>query len=132
MAVLTSEAVEDTYVACLAEDAPAERRVIVAGITASTGFDRQKIDERKAFIGAMLMDLPEDFMKSKGGGMSFLNACQNRQDQQWTGMHLRMGQLFDLGVAAGFVECLLPREMWKALPGGMPYYVVRDDKIDQS
>jgi len=56
--------------------------------------------------------------------MSFLNACQDRNGNQWTDLHQRMEQLFVLGQAAGFVSCLLPRDMWAALPGGMPYYVV--------
>jgi len=35
-----------------------------------------------------------------------------------------LDELFQLGIAIGKVECLLPREMWPTLPGGMPYYVV--------
>jgi len=29
-----------------------------------------------------------------------------------------------LGIASGKLSYLMPREMWKVLPGGMPYLVV--------
>ena len=38
-----------------------------------------------------------------------------------------MEELFCLGIAIGRVECLIPREMWKILPGGVPYYVICQD-----
>jgi hypothetical protein len=37
-----------------------------------------------------------------------------------------MEGLFCLGMAIGKVECLMPRKMWTILPGGMPYYLVKD------
>ena len=44
---------------------------------------------------------------------------------QWTGLHQRMEQLLQLGIAAQRVELLVPREAWKFMPGGMPYYRVK-------
>lgn len=72
----------------------------------------------------MLSELPKEFKKESGGGMSFLNACNTSKGEQWTGEHAKMEQLFALGIASGMVECLLPRELWSSLPGGVPYYVV--------
>ena len=37
-----------------------------------------------------------------------------------------MEALITLGIAAGLVNFLLPREMWKMMPGGMPYLFVKD------
>ena len=54
-----------------------------------------------------------------------MNACMDKSGRQWTGMHLTMEYLFLLGIAIGEVEYLLPREMWEAFPGGMPYLVVK-------
>jgi len=68
--------------------------------------------------------LPEQFKGSAGGGWSFLNACDDKHGNQWTDLHLRMEQLFQLGIGIGKVKCLMPRAMWSALPGGMPYYAV--------
>ncbi len=35
-----------------------------------------------------------------------------------------MEALVVLGIASGFVKYPMPREMWSALPGGMPYIVI--------
>ena len=55
--------------------------------------------------------------------MSFLNACMTQSGEHW-GEHPSMDTLFVLGMAVGYVTCLLPRDSWKNLPGGMPYYQV--------
>jgi len=55
-------------------------------------------------------------------GWSFLQMCEDKHGQQWTGEHRAMEELVVLGQAAGFVALLAPREMWPVLPGGMPYY----------
>lgn len=73
----------------------------------------------------MLDKLPEQFHEATGGGWSFLNACNDRHGNQWTGLHQRMEQLFQLGIALGRVSYCLPREFWSAMPGGVPYIVVK-------
>lgn len=74
----------------------------------------------------MLANLPDTFRKGGGGGMSFLEACNDRNGTLWTGNHRSMENLFLLGLALGEVVCLLPRTMWYILPGGMPYYMIKD------
>ncbi len=71
-----------------------------------------------------LLALPDSFQASGGGGMSFLNACMDRNGVQW-GEHRDIEQLFCLGTALKLCSLCLPRDMWDALPGGMPYYVVK-------
>ena len=85
---------------------------------------KSKIDEHAEDIYSMLKELPLEFQKHGGGGMSFLNACNNNAGEQWTGLHRRMEELFVLGIAANKVKSVMPRELWSALPGGMPYYMV--------
>ncbi|NQT49448.1 hypothetical protein HQ571_02010 [Candidatus Kuenenbacteria bacterium] len=72
----------------------------------------------------MLAELPDEFKESGGGGMSFMNACYDRNGNQWTGMHKRMEELFQLGIGIKKAKCLMPRASWSALPGGMPYYAI--------
>ena len=72
----------------------------------------------------MLAELPNQFQADKGGGWSFLSACDDRNGHQWTDYHQRMEQLFQLGLALGLVRCPVPRDAWSMLPGSMPYYVV--------
>ncbi len=93
-------------------------------------FDMAKLEAHKKDIGEMLMQLPNEFMaSSESKGWSFLNACVRKDDAQW-GEQRDMDWLLMLGRALGYVEWLLPRALWKALPGGVPYLVVRDDKIN--
>ena len=40
-------------------------------------------------------------------------------------MHQTQEQPVQLGIAIGEVEYRLPREMWSAFPGGMPYFMVK-------
>ena len=100
--------------------------IIVQAITTTFGLDKVKVKKHTDDITLMLSQLPDAFKSSGGGGMSFLNACENSDGEQWTGMHQVMEQLFALGLACEKVKLLMPREYWPALPGGMPYYVVLD------
>ena len=128
IAVLSAERVEQIFHACLFKDGEDHSKYVPApGITNNVGFHHGRVEEHKAEIAAMLDELPDEFKESGGGGWSFLNACNDRHGNQWTGFHQRMEQLFQLGLATGKVECQMPREMWGALPGGMPYYVVNND-----
>jgi len=72
----------------------------------------------------MLKCLPDTFMSKSGGGMSFLNMCNDKDDSQWTDMHQNVDELVCLGKAINVVKFLMPREMCSVLPGGMPYIVI--------
>lgn len=123
--VLSADRVSQIFLDCLYKDGEdTSSHVKAEGITSTVGFNPDRLNSHKAEIEAMLGELPDEFKKSGGGGMSFLNACNDKHGNQWTGLHRTMEQLFQLGIAIGKVECQLPREMWQALPGGMPYYVV--------
>lgn len=98
--------------------------IVIDGICNSFAFNKDKIAEHKSAIIDMLGELPENFFSDKGGGWSFLQACQTVFDEQWTGMHLVMEHLFCLGMAIHTVKPLMPRPLWEVLPGGMPYYVI--------
>jgi len=122
---LTSENVTEIFMNCLFnEDENKSDPEIVEGIQTSFGFHKGRVAEHTKEISEMLAQLPLEFQEESGGGMSFLNACNDSDGEQWTGMHNIMDQLFVLGQACGKVKPLMPREMWKVLPGGMPYYMV--------
>ena len=95
-------------------------------------FSKKRLETMKPFIYDMLLCLDDSFMKSSGGGMSFLNACMTKDEKQWTGMHAVMEFLFALGIGIGKVKHLLPKEVWSVLPGGVPYFVVLDSVDDES
>ena len=117
---LTSENVLKVFDKCFCE--MGDKKVM--GVAHEFSFDSKMLNENQDEINDMLRQLPENFMEVSGGGWSFLMACNDKNGEQWTGLHLRMEQLFAMGEAIGKVKSLFPREMWKALPGGVPYYVI--------
>ena len=105
------------------EDLP-DFLVPAEGIQLKTGMVREKIEAHRDEIRSMLEALPSSFHANEGGGMSFLNMCEDQEGDQWTGSHEVVEQLLVLGIAAGFVSYPMPREMWQILPGAVPYVVV--------
>lgn len=125
---LDPQVVEDTFTTCQDNDGD----VVVDGIVVTgVHFDKAQLADHAELIAGLLLELPDEFKASGGGGWSFLNACNDRHGNQWTGLHRTMERLFMLGMGIGMVTCQLPREMWDALPGGMPYYVVKTPAVDQ-
>ncbi|MDP2665599.1 MAG: hypothetical protein Q8P23_03110 [bacterium] len=123
--VLDPERVNAIFMDCLFKDGEDTSKHIKAeGITKNVGFHPERLESHKTEIEAMLDELPDEFKKSGGGGWSFLNACNDKHGNQWTGFHQRMEQLFQLGIGISKVQYQMPREMWSVLPGGMPYLVV--------
>jgi hypothetical protein len=99
------------------------------GIMHNFGFHPDRLNSHRQEISAMLDELPPEFHEDSGGGMSFLNACVDKNNRQW-GEHQNMEQLFALGQAIGRVKSCFPRGMWNMLPGAMPYYVIRKETED--
>lgn len=124
--LLTPTRVNEIFMDCLFRDGEStDDAVVVEGIVSKFGFNPVRLESHREDVRALLSQLPKEFhIESAGGGWSFLNACTRSDGELWTGEHAKMEQLFALGVALDLVSCLLPREMWSALPGGMPYYAV--------
>jgi len=125
--VLDSERVNTIFADCLfKEGEDTSEHVFAEGIVGVVEFHPERLESHRAEIEAMLDELPDQFKESGGGGWSFLNACNDKHGKQWTGLHQRMGQLFQLGIGIGKARSLLPREAWGVLPGKMPYYAIMD------
>jgi hypothetical protein len=105
-----------------------EDAIIVDGVVMKVAFIPEGLEIIKELVRLWLEELPHQFRDDSGGGWSFLNACNLETGEQWTGLHQVMDQLFCLAVALDLASCQLPREMWDALPGGMPYYVLHLNK----
>lgn len=98
--------------------------IVVEGIRGKFGFHPERLEKQRPRVTEWLKALPHQFRKSGGGGWSFLNACNQENGVQWTSFHERMEQLFCMAMGLKLAECQMPREMWAAFPGGMPYYVI--------
>jgi hypothetical protein len=125
---LTSENVNKTFIECLFKDDETTENVVKAeGITMNVGFHPERLKKNEEKIQRMLLELPSEFMKSRGGGWSFLNATNNKDGHQWANFHKTMEELLLLGLATKKVEYLMAREYWKLFPGGLPYFAVNDE-----
>lgn len=122
---LTSENVETVFMSCLFKDKEDTSKHIKAeGITSTIGFHPERLESQRENVKSMLGFLPEAFHKNSGGGWSFLNACNDKNGKQWTDLHQRMDQLFQLAIGLELAKYLMPRKIWSVLPGGMPYIVL--------
>ena len=131
--MISSRQIHETLLDCFYPEATDPLAIVetpvsgvkVEGIMHNYIFDGNRVEKHRDQINDWLDQLPEEFNEKTGGGWSFLQACVDRNGDQW-GEHMNMEELFALGIAIGRVSFLLPREMWKALPGGMPYLVIRE------
>lgn len=122
---LTSDNVEVIFADCLFNDGEdASNAVKVEGIVSNFGLHPERLKVHEEEIYSMLKQLPKPFQKDGGGGWSFLNACNDKDDNQWTGLQMTMEQLVVLGIAVGRVRYCMSRDMWSMFPGGVPYFVV--------
>lgn len=127
-----SKTVEETLNYCLftkeeVEGSPVgespESTIVAEGICLKIGLHSGRVAEKKEIIKELLDFMPQEFHKNGGGGWSFLNLCEDKNGNQWTGLHDIMERLIMLGMAVGMASYLVPRDLWYALPGGMPYVV---------
>ena len=78
--------------------------IVARGIVTNVGFNRERLEQQRDAIVEMLNELPLPFRASSGGGWSFVNACLDKNGDQWTGLHSVMEQLFLLGLAIDKVK----------------------------
>lgn len=103
--------------------------IVGRGIMATVFFHKGRLEGARDRVKDMLRQLPSSFDRKLSGGGSFLNGCMDRDGNQW-GEHTHMDFLFSLGMGLGLVTCVFPREVWPALPGGVPYYAIDFDSFD--
>jgi len=125
---LTPQNVENLFIACLfKEGEDTSKALTVNGVMMKVGFNPERIEQNRFAITELLLQCNENFMESsEAKGYSFLAFCEDKNGEQWTGLHSVCDNLICLGLAINKVIFLLPREVWTALPGGMPYLQIKD------
>jgi hypothetical protein len=116
--------VEAIFEACVWDKGQDDGQPVEVEGIAKAEFAPTRLSQHESEVVELLGGLPNEFKRSGGGGYSFLNGCTDANGEQWTGLQMVVEQLFLLGMGVGRVSSLMPREMWPALPGGVPYYVV--------
>lgn len=133
MSKITAKKVNSIFLKCLfKEEEETANQIQAQGIVTNVGFHPERLRSHKEEIAVLLNELPENFRQSGGGGWSFLQACDDKHGNQWTGLHRDMEQLFLMGLATSQVVCLMPKDMWEALPGGMPYYMITSELVEST
>lgn len=121
---------EEVLVSCLYKEGESiEGHIPVQGVMADFGFHPQRLEAARPYIIECLSNLPEPFFaKSERhpegkDGWSFLNLCCTKDNNLW-GQHRNCEQLCVLAIGLGLAHWTMPRDMWGAFPGGMPYFTV--------
>lgn len=128
MQKLTIENVQAILKSCLyrddeiSQDKPPDGAIIADGVLHKFALHPERTAAAKSAIDALLMELPDEFQKSKGGGWSFLNACMDKHGRHW-GEHRNIEELVCLGIAVKSAAWLM-KDMMEIMPGGLPYFVV--------
>ena len=121
---LDAETVNKTFLYCLFnEGEPTDNHVVAEAVRVKVGFHPERLKEKDSLIKELLDELPKESHKNSGGGMSFLQMAMDKDGNHWA-EHKTMDELVALGIATGRLSFLMPRELWGALPGGMPYIVI--------
>jgi len=143
MLELTPKNVERLFVDCLfrpdevteeqiEKREPPKGAVIVDGLTCQVGLHGGRLEEHREKVKQLLTQLPEDFIRSKTGGMTFLGMVTTRGGEQWTGLHRDAENLLVLGIGLGLAGYCAPKELWEALPGGVPYVWIDTEGTDDT
>lgn len=136
MSKLTAEAVDNIFTKCLFTDEEIkdlkkgeipEGGVKAEGVLRTFVFHPQRLQEHKTEIVELLKEVAPEFHYNSGGGFTFLKLPWDKHDNHW-GEHLNAEQLVVLGLAVRHVAYCLPRTVWSALPGGMPYLMINVDE----
>jgi hypothetical protein len=106
----------------ISEDRAPEETLMIEGIRLQHfALHPGRVAGHRDDIAAILDQMDDKFQRSKGGGWSFLNLCMTKDGQHWA-EHPTAELLVVLAIGAemgGYT--LMPRELWRSLPGGVPY-----------
>lgn len=101
---------------------PPKDAVLVEGVMANFGFEPKRLESHRQEVVSIIEKMPTGFQAGNGGGQSFLNLCMTESGEQW-GEHRNVEQLVVLAIGLKVGRYCLPKSMWSALPGSMPYIV---------
>jgi len=131
---LTAENVRKVFLDCfLPEKYTDDTKVIpVATVTGQFGFDPEKIEKYAFDIHGMISQLSSNFDEVNQGYTFMQLPFKGENDEQW-GEQIDGDHLMALGLASGWMKLTLEnREMWKILPGSVPYVYRLDNRADIS
>jgi len=119
--ILSAKRVNEIYNDCLwSEDkfSNEDALQVFSGVMRKAFLSKTNLKKHEEEIFKMLIELPDEFMQSKGGGWAFVNACIDKNNNQWAEQQT-MEYLFMLGIGIDKVKAYIPL-------GVYTYFVVLD------
>lgn len=117
-----SELVQKAFKECLfKEGEDFSTHVKVEGLRYTFALHPQRLEAQREVVTALLAELPAEFK----AGYTFLNLCQNKNGELWTGMHRICEQLVIMAIGLGLMEYTYSKKIWPSLPGKVPYITVK-------
>lgn len=117
-----SQLVQEAFQDCLFKDGEdTSNHIKVEGIVQNFGFHPQRLEDKRELITAILAELLPVYKE----GYTFLNICETKNGELWSGSHETCELLVVLAIGLGLMEYCFPREMWFVLPGRMPYVIIK-------
>lgn len=114
--------VDDKSIGKLPSKPEQGRGKVIEGFVYSYLVDVEKLEKDRDIVRSWIAMLPTEFLAEGGGGWTALNLQQTGAGEQW-GEQIDGERLYVLAAALGIAKPVLPRAMWSAFPGGMPYVV---------
>lgn len=128
MSLIDAQKVRDLFTDSLFRDDEDHSEFLPAkGLVTNVGFHPQRLESHEKEVHSLLLNLPESFQENSGGGYSFLAMPMDKNEEQW-GEQRNAEELLLLGIALGWADIVIPRELWSAFPGGVPYIVVHSER----
>lgn len=120
--------INEIYEKCQKNASSRSDEAVESGFAGTVYLNQDDLEHHKHEIACILMNQdPKFFKHGEAGGCTFLNLPFNAQGVQWC-EQFTAAQLCILGIGLGLVEYLMPPEMWDALPGGVPYLAIENQK----
>ncbi len=80
----------------------------------------ERLEEQRELVKACLAELPPIFKE----GYSSMKLCKNKDGDHWTGNQKNCQELVIMAVGLNLMSYCTPRDVWSAMPGGVPYVIV--------
>lgn len=100
--------------------------IIVDGVSGPQAFRKDILETHRTNVKMMLAELPPKYFTS--GGATFNDLWDHSDGTRWTGTLSVMDMLLMLGLALGYVQYILPRDLWVTLPGRLPWLSINLEK----
>ena len=108
-----------------------EDGIVVETVMAQVLFSKERVEEVRDDVIALLDQLPDKFKENEGGGWSISQLHLTNDGAEWVEeLDGKLDMLLSLGFAIGKLRWILPRDLWHILPDQYPYVTVMEEATE--